>query len=278
MPEHVVVGIDLGGTRIRLLGSDRSGKWSRRVEARAPALGDLPAFLQRLWRRWHLARRNVDALVVGAKGVWTAGERRREERRLRGLAQRARVISDVEAAFLGALGDGPGVLILSGTGSIVLGRGGRGRWARAGGLGPLLGDEGSAFWIGSVWLRITRRTARDDERLRKIARAPDAMARIAAIAPSVLRRAARGDRAARELVTGAQRILAADASVVAHELRLRPPVPVSWAGSLMANRLFREGVLRVLPDEGLKARPTRPERPAVEAAHALAERSASAAQ
>lgn len=271
MPEHVVVGVDLGGTRVRLVASGAAG-WSRRVETRAPSLADLPGFLKRLWRQWGLSSRRVVMLVVASRGVWTPAERRREARRLRGLARRVRVISDAEAAFLAALGERPGVLILAGTGSIVLGRNRRSRWARAGGLGPLLGDEGSAFWIGRLWLTIGRKTARDEERLRKIARAPDAIKQIAAVAPSILRRAARGDRAAREFVTGAQEILAAFACAVAKDLRLPPPVPVSWAGSLMENRAFRAGVLRSLRRQGLRVRAVAPAEPPVKAAHALAGR------
>jgi len=271
MPTGVAVGVDLGGTRVRVVAS--AAGWSRRVQTRAPSLTDLPGFLRRLWRRWGLSPRGVAALVVAAKGVWTPAERRLEERRLRGLARRVRVISDVEAAFLGALGEDPGVLILAGTGSIVLGRNRRGRWARAGGLGPLLGDEGSAFYIGRWWLTATgRNTARDEERLRQIARAPDAVARIAAVAPSVLRRAAQGDRRALPFVISSQEILAALACVVAEDLRLRPPVPVSWAGSLMENRAFRTGVLRWLRRQGLRARAVPPAQPPIEAAHALATR------
>ena len=271
MPTGVVVGVDLGGTQVRVVASGPSG-WSRRVQSRAPSLADLPGFLGRLWREWRLSPRGVAALVVAAKGVWTPAERWLEERRLRGLARRVRVVSDVEAAFLGALGDGPGILLLAGTGSIVLGRNRPGRWARAGGLGPLLGDEGSAFWIGRLWLITGRRTRRGEERLRKIARAPDAVARIAAVAPSVLRRAARGDRAAREFVTGAQDVLAALTCVVAEDLRLPSPVPLSWAGSLMENRAFRAGVLRSLRRQGLRARAVPPAQPPVKAAHALATR------
>src|SRR3989304_4407417 len=52
-----------------------------------------------------------------------------------------------------APGRPPGPLVPAGTGSIVIGRDARGRWARAGGLGPLLGDEGSAFWLGRGGVR-----------------------------------------------------------------------------------------------------------------------------
>src|SRR4029077_1272689 len=115
------------------------------------------------------------------------------------------VISDVEAAYLGALCDTAGVLLLAGTGSIALGRDRRGRFTRAGGLGPLLGDDGSAFAIGRAWLRGNERPF---ARVRRIATAPDAVARVAALAPAIRRRARAGDRAARRVVADAQRALA----------------------------------------------------------------------
>ena len=85
MPTGVVVGVDLGGTQVRVVASGPPG-WSRRVQSRAPSLADLPGLLGRLWREWRLSPRGVAALVVAAKGVWTPAERRLEERRLRGLA------------------------------------------------------------------------------------------------------------------------------------------------------------------------------------------------
>ena len=282
MAEHVWVGVDLGGTRIRAVASGRHTKtgrtnWSRRWQGRAPGLGHLPRFLWGLWRRWGLSRREVEALVVAARGVWTTRERRHEAGRLRGLAQHVRVISDAEAAFTGALGDGAGLLVLAGTGSIVLGRNRRGRWRRGGGLGPLLGDEGSAFWIGREWLRV-KAPARNFARARKLARSADVVARIAALAPEVLRRGRRGDRQARAIVRAAQDHLAALARRVARELRLPSPVPVSWAGSLLGDPAFRAGFWRALRREGVAARAVVPARPPVVAAHALAARLARGAQ
>jgi N-acetylglucosamine kinase-like BadF-type ATPase len=181
------------------------------------------------------------------------------------------VLSDAQAALLGALGDQPGVLVLSGTGAIAVGRDRRGRWARAGGLGPLLGDEGSAFWIGREWLRLT--TAGEDmEPARSLVRAPDAVARIAALAPRVLRRARRGDRRARRVVAAAQRHLAALAVAVARRLRLPAPVTVSWAGSVLGDATFRAGLRRAVAEAGLRARWRPPAAPAVVAAARLAGR------
>jgi glucosamine kinase len=185
----------------------------------------------------------IGALVVAARGVWTARERRALRRRLRGAATRIETISDVEAALHGALGARPGVLVLAGTGSIVLGQDARGRAARAGGLGPLLGDDGSAFWLGREWLRRHPEAAR---LARALARRPDAVTRIAALAPGVVARARRGDRLARAIVRAGQAHLAAQAADVARRLRLRPPVSVSWSGGLLEDGWYRSGVGRAL--------------------------------
>jgi glucosamine kinase len=55
---------------------------------------------------------------------------------------------DQEIALDAAFHDGPGVLVVAGTGSIVTGRCADGRLLGAGGWGPMLGDEGSGHWIG----------------------------------------------------------------------------------------------------------------------------------
>ena len=53
-----------------------------------------------------------------------------------------------------------GIIIIAGTGSIVLGRDAVGTEARAGGWGPLLADDGSGYAIGLAGLRAVFR-ARD---------------------------------------------------------------------------------------------------------------------
>ena len=253
--ERPLVVVDLGGTWVRVA---LSGAAPRVYRGPTPGVAGLPGLLARLWRRWRLSRRDLAALGVASRGIWTRGERQALARRLRRFAPRVVVISDVEAAYLAALGAVPGVLLLAGTGSIALGRDRRGRLARAGGLGPLLGDDGSAFSIGRAWLR----DAESPARARRIATAPDAIARVAALAPGVLRRARRGDRTARRVVRDAQRSLAALAAGTARALRLRPPITLSWAGGLLGNVAFRAGVWRDLRAQGLRVRPRRPMAPA----------------
>jgi glucosamine kinase len=233
----LAVGVDLGGTWVRamVLGDGRAMRRARRAGPSTDVAEALRGVLR--------SRRRIGALVVAARGAWTVAERARLRRRLRGLADRVEVISDVEAALLGALGDRPGVLVLAGTGSIVLGRDDRGRLARAGGLGPLIGDEGSAFWLGREWLRMSSEAARG---ARALAHGPDAVTRIAALAPSVLARARRGHGLARAIVAAGQERLAAVAAGVIRRLGLPAPVLVSWSGGLLADEWYRTGVRRAL--------------------------------
>jgi N-acetylglucosamine kinase-like BadF-type ATPase len=258
----LVVGVDVGASWIRLVarqGPHRVG----RLRTPATRMGDLGRFLPRLFRirRW----RDVAALVVGSRGVWTAAERRAIARRLARAARRIEVLSDAQIAHLGALGVGAGILILAGTGSIVIGRDPSGRWARAGGFGPLLGDEGSGFWLGRAWLRATTQ-GEDFMPARRLIQARDPVRRIAALAPVVIARARRGDRLARTIVVEGQRHLAVLAQDVAQRLRLAAPVTVSWAGSVLDDAWFRAGVARELGRVGVRAHWQPPAMAPVEAA------------
>ena len=71
--------------------------------------------------------------------------------------QRSKVTHDAEAVLACASVDGPAVALISGTGSLAYGRSATGETARAGGLGPTLGDEGSGYAIGLAGLQAAAR-------------------------------------------------------------------------------------------------------------------------
>lgn len=68
------------------------------------------------------------------------------------------VVPDYEIALEAAVGTGPGVALIAGTGSVAYGRNAQGETARAGGYGPWIGDEGSAFEIGRRAVAAVART------------------------------------------------------------------------------------------------------------------------
>ena len=263
--------MDVGATWIRIAASRGERRVTTTVVRADRDLRRLAPLLRAIWRRRSWRGRDVAALVVASRALWTPRERRALALTLRGLAWRVEVISDAQAALLGAIGEGPGVLVLAGTGSIVVAHDGRGRWTRAGGLGPLVGDEGSGFWLGREWLRTLARRG-DLRAVLRFVHAPDAVARIATLAPRVLGRARRGDRPARAIARVGQAQLAAYVRDAARALALQAPVHLSWAGSVLEDRWFRAGLIRAVARAGVRARWRPPAAPPVAAALRLAAR------
>src|SRR5215471_1251414 len=79
---------------------------------------------------------------------------------LQSLIPGAQIIieSDAFIASIGAIGIDPGILLIAGTGSIVIGRNKDRNMFRVGGWGPYFGDEGSGFWIGREAVRSALRS------------------------------------------------------------------------------------------------------------------------
>ncbi|MFD5430493.1 N-acetylglucosamine kinase, partial [Streptomyces sp. NPDC127084] len=92
-----------------------------------------------------------DAIAIGAAGMATLGD---ELRAVLPTAlgselgtQAIACAADAVTAYVGALGQRPGVVVAAGTGMIALGTD-LVTWRRADGWGHLLGDRGGGAWIG----------------------------------------------------------------------------------------------------------------------------------
>ena len=110
--------------------------------------------------------RPVDVTNVCA-GIAGAGRRSVVRRVMVFLTQEfptalTQVATDYEVALESAAGSGPGVVLIAGTGSVAFGRNAAGETARAGGYGPWIGDEGSAFDIGRRAVSAVARTRDTD--------------------------------------------------------------------------------------------------------------------
>ena len=100
---------------------------------------------------------DVSSACAGLSGISIDELRNWADRLLCAVMPNARVLlcGDEQIALDAAFHGGPGILVVGGTGSNVVGRCGDGRRFTAGGWGAAVGDEGSGYWIGAQALRAT---------------------------------------------------------------------------------------------------------------------------
>ena len=160
-----VLGIDAGGTKTVCHLADENGTLI--AEARGPGANLQAAGELQVEKVLH----DVMAEAVGSRDIvpaaiclGIAGVDRPEDsvivagimRRI-GAHARTLVVNDALVALEAGAPGMPGVVIISGTGSIAYGRNANNEGARAGGWGHVLGDEGSGYWIGRAALRAVLR-------------------------------------------------------------------------------------------------------------------------
>jgi N-acetylglucosamine kinase len=102
---------------------------------------------------------DVTAIGLGMAGVDRPGDPEIIEDILARIADFKRIViaNDAETALVGGVGRRHGIVLIAGTGSIAYGVNGHGEARRADGWGYLVGDEGSAHWIGVQGLRSVAR-------------------------------------------------------------------------------------------------------------------------
>jgi N-acetylmuramic acid 6-phosphate etherase len=264
------IGVDGGGTRTRAVvagedlvpmgrGASGPANASTRplplvVETILEAVGDAAASAV-------VSAARAERVGVGLAGVESAGLVAPLTAALEEHfgAGRVLVTTDARIALAGASpGDpgGPGVVLIAGTGAIAYGRSGDGAEARAGGWGPLLGDEGSGYAIARQGLaavvrdldgRGPKTAIREllfksergihtlEELLAKIYRSEGGAGDVAAYFPIVLAAAKGGDAEARRILGEAGKELALAALTVIRKLHLESAsFPVSTVGGVFA--------------------------------------------
>lgn len=155
---HLVVGVDGGGSKTQVIIADGRGKEIATLTGAASAVRPGEALhsaevIGALVRDALVVAESEERprmLTVGVAGAGREKERKALQRALEGegLAEEVLVVTDAAVAMEDAFGDEPGILLISGTGSVAFGRGPTGTFVRCGGWGPVCGDEGSGAWIG----------------------------------------------------------------------------------------------------------------------------------
>jgi glucosamine kinase len=155
------LGIDGGGTKTRCLLADETMVLADAMTGgsnivrlgEAKAREALHSAIHQVCNAAKISPNQIRAICIGAAGA----ARPEIAAMIRGVlaelvptgyATKIEVVGDTEIAFESAFGDGPGVIVIAGTGSIAYGRDANRRTARAGGWGFAISDEGSGHWIG----------------------------------------------------------------------------------------------------------------------------------
>ena len=262
--QSIVVGVDGGGTKTRALLTDEHGERiaeavgggsavrPQEIERSAGVIAGVVRDVLEIGERDQVKPR---VLCVGVAGVGREPERQELWDALvaQQLAEEVVVQTDLAIALDDAFGDGPGVLLIAGTGSSAYGRGPTGATARCGGWGPVIGDEGGGAWIGRRALSVvaaasdgrepetaltgailTALELSDTSELIRWAASANA-GTLATLAPIVMRVAEDGDLRANAIVSMAVEELVLHLRALARQLFTdeRAAVPVALSGGLL---------------------------------------------
>lgn len=298
----IVVGVDGGGSRTRAMVADERGAEIVTVEGPAsavrPGAAEHSADVVAAVVRDALAAAAMEHVVPKVLCVGVAGVGRDPERDAlwqalssRELAEDVVVHADATVALDDAFGDGPGILVIAGTGSVAFGRGPAGTFARCGGWGPLCGDEGSGAWLGRRALSVVTAaadgrepptaltnailTAAEVEAVEELVAwaAQAAPAQLATLAPAVMKTADAGDLRANALLSLAVEELVLHARTLARQLFVdeRAATPMALAGGLLTRgsplrRRLEHRLRTAVPGAHVRAEPVVPVRGAVRGA------------
>jgi N-acetylglucosamine kinase-like BadF-type ATPase len=272
-----VLGIDAGGTKTVCQLADGHGTViaeARSTGANLQAVGELQVekVLHEVMEA-AIGDRNVmpAAICLGIAGVDRPDDAAVVRAIMKRIGYKAKVlvVNDALVALEAGAPGQPGVVIISGTGSISYGRNEQGMAARSGGWGYVLGDEGSGYWIGRAALRAVLRAA--DQRGSATALTPLLLAHfgvtrpqglihevyhsnlkpaaIGALAQCVHQAFAKGDEVAIGILRGAANELESSAMSVARRLELvgRPFVFILAGGIFKAVPWLQDELSRRLP-------------------------------
>ena len=302
------LGIDGGGTRTTAWLADEAGAVLARATAGPsnPVKVGFAAAERELWRAARAALRKagvaagarqgvpLQALCAGIAGVDRPATHRPLMAWLRQHipAKHYVLLTDAEIALRAGLGQSPGVLVISGSGSIAFARDDRGHLLRAGGWGVPFDDIGSGYDLGRKAIGAalrdfdgrgprTRLQAKVCQALKlsqitQVVMRPLTPQGVANLFPVVLDAALRRDALARELLCEAGRDLAELPLALLRRLGwLGRLVPVICAGGVFrSSALVRRSFARHLHARAPNARVLQLRHPPVEGALALARESA----
>ncbi|GIW90807.1 MAG: N-acetylglucosamine kinase [Pirellulaceae bacterium] len=275
-------GIDCGGTKsLAVVGQRRRNQLviaatARRLGSANPtevgpekAVGNAMVALERACRK---ARVELHQLQAGCMAMAGAGRPKIRRDVYRCLPEPLRqvpcyLVHDGWAALCAACQPPVGIALICGTGSLAFGRTADGRTARMGGWGPLVGDEGSGYWMGRQALAAAARGAEGrsttrmlpalldltgykswDAFIEALYQRSDPRSYVAGLARIVLQ-LARSDAHAYRIASTAAQELAQLVAALADQLKMNPSeVPLVLTGGVIE----RSAIMRSLIKNSLR--------------------------
>ena len=259
--EQSTLALDAGQTGVRTLLQRGEGREIQQF----PGLKTDSALFPQLATFITTALEGVSSTVslsIGMTGL-TAAESKPEEllALLPGMVKKVSLAHDSITGFLGSMGTENGTVTAVGTGVVTLAVGAT-EMARIDGWGNLIGDAGSAYWIGRAGLDagmrvydgridssslinlLTDNFSHPEEAYIDLQTSHDRVARIASFAQQVIEHA-QEDAVARAIVEEAGRELAISAVTGARRVGLLETSSprFSWAGNMMKAQLLKDSFL-----------------------------------
>jgi N-acetylglucosamine kinase-like BadF-type ATPase len=247
------LGVDGGGTNTRAVILHESGQVCGEGHADAAnyhrvglesAVNAVRRAVQQACSSAGIVSSQISAACVGLAGVAHPEHHRTMLQALRAALPIQEILLETDAriALAGATDLRPGVVIIAGTGSIACGINTENEFARAGGWGPVMGDEGSGTYIGKRALEAVmeafdgrgRRTRLSEKvlehfKLKSAAELPaviyngssQGMKEVAQLSRVVVEAAEDGSRVAQEILSDAADELGRAAVAVIEQLRMQ---------------------------------------------------------
>lgn len=262
---HYIIGIDGGGTKTVGLLTTETGERIAHTQA-----GPANYHVVGIERTRTVLKQVISELLGHVDASATdsinfclgmAGLGRVEDRKViggicdeLGISKNRILTHDAHIALIGGTGKQEGVIVISGTGSIVYGINVHGEEARAGGWGYLLGDEGSGYDIALKGLRAVARAADGRGRPTQLTNrmlnslelnAPNELIRwvhaasrdtVAQLAEIVFQVAETGDTLAEQIVNSAADEFACAIDVVIKRLEFTGPFDVVLSGGNLVHQ------------------------------------------
>lgn len=253
---NYIIGVDSGGTSTKAVAYNLEGQFLKEtvtgygnlLNNAEEALTNIRQSLFNLFEE--LGEDKCQMVILGIAGVDSGDFREVIYKKLCQLKPKIVILNDAWMAYYALLDGEDGCLVISGTGSIVIGKS-AGVESRVGGYGNLLGDEGSGYDIAKALIKAVLNTFDKGEKFSELeeklmkqgdfstifelvkfvyASSKDQVAELSMV---VVKEAEKGNKQAVHILKEAGRKLARQVSMLIQKLKIQNNPKIAVTGSVL---------------------------------------------